>query len=107
MSKNLSELQENFTTDKNGIIVNAGKFEGETLATPFYYDIMLDGGTDVIEIKPSDRLAFEIEDKYNFVVIVESSSGFVSLSWHETQEDAEKEANELYIEGSIDFDDAE
>lgn len=107
MSKTLAELQKEFNIDKNGIITNAGKFEGETLATPFYYDIMLDGGGDCIEIESSDRLAFGIEDKYNFVVIVEDSNGFASLSWHETQEEAEELANKLYIEGSIDLDNFE
>lgn len=85
----LQKLQQEFTTDKNGIIQNPGKFEGETLATPFYYDIMLNGEGSTIEIEPSDHLAFDIDDKYTFVHVFEDSMGFVNLFICETREEAE------------------
>lgn len=97
MSKTWQELTEEFTTNKNGIIQNPGKFEGETLATPFYYDIMLDGEGCIIEIEPSDRLAFDIDDKYNYVYVAESNDGFVSLVWCETREQAEQEDDGNYL----------
>lgn len=101
----LEELKKEYTLNQAGLITNPGKFEGESLATPFYYDIMLNGEGDVIEIESSDRLAFEIEDIYNYVVVIESSDGFVSLFWCETKEEAKKESNNQYIMDSIDLDD--
>lgn len=98
----LQELEQQFTV-KNGIIQNPGKFEGETLATPFYYEIMLEGEGAVIEIEPSDRLAFDIDNKYNFVCVQESNDGFVSLEWCETRELAEGIDNFNFIVGDIDL----
>ena len=85
----LKELQAEYTTDKNGIIRNPGKFEGETLATPYFYDIMLNGEGHVIELSAEDHTIFDIESKYNFVVVLESVSGFVSLAYRTTRERAE------------------
>ena len=87
------ELEQQFTV-KNGIIRNPGKFEGETLATPFYYEIMLDGEGAVIEIEPSDRLDFDIDDKYNYVYVYEDSMGFVNLFLCETRAKAESFDND-------------
>ena len=94
MSKTIKQLESEFDV-KNGIITNPGKFEGETLATPFYYEIMLDGEGDIIEIEVSERAGFDIDDKYNFVVVCESSDGFASLEWHESRESAEQSYYDL------------
>lgn len=95
MSATLEQLQKEYDTNKIGIIVNPGKFEGETLATPFYYDIMLNGEGDVIEIDTSDRLTFDISDRENLVVVHETNDGFVYLTWHETREEAELFVDEI------------
>ena len=64
----------------------------------------MDGEGDIIEIEPSDRVCFEIDDRYNFVVVLESDSGFVSLDFFETREEAERESNNQYVMKSIDLD---
>jgi len=92
----LEELEKIYTTNRYGIITDSGKFEGETLATPFYYDLMLDGEGEVIEVQPSDRWAFDLEDSDNFVLVCVSNDGFVTLQWYETREAAENDALKEY-----------
>jgi len=104
MTKTRLQLEEEFDIDARGIITNPCKFEGESLATPFYYDLMLDGEGDIIEIESSDRSAFDIEDRYNFVLVLESNDGFISLAYFEDRESAQKESDNQYIMDSIDLD---
>jgi hypothetical protein len=100
MSKTLAQLESEFKTNEAGLIINPGKFEGESIATPFYYDIMLDGEGDVIEVETSDRVAFDLDDNDNFVVVFVDDNGFVSLGWYEDLESAENASAEFYNESA-------
>lgn len=99
----LQEVKKDYSLNQFGTILNPGKFEGETLATPYFY--MVDDGVDVIEISDDERFEFGIEDKYTHVCVIESNDGFVSLFWAESLAEAEKESNNQYIMDSIEFED--
>jgi len=79
-----NEILAEYEIDKNGRISNPGKFEGEMLYVPFYWDAFLNGGADRDD---GTTLGFNItkEDKDEFpdlkhrrtVNLVEDSQGFV------------------------------
>lgn len=69
--------------DKHGYIQNPGKFEGEMLYAPYFYDAVLMGDgerigdTDFFEINDDDAKEFpELTGCYG-VTLVESENGFV------------------------------
>jgi hypothetical protein len=67
---------------ENGIIRNPGKFEGESLYTPYYYDIMLNGEGETIQITEEDRLLFpDIPQDSGYAVVIEDDQGFVSVEF--------------------------
>jgi hypothetical protein len=78
----------------NGIIRNPGKFEGESLATLYYYDSMLNGDGCVMEVSAEERAAFDLAEDDKFVYLAESGSGFVSLEFYPTREQAEEAEEE-------------
>jgi len=81
MSKTITDLQKEFKV-KNGIIQNPGKFEGEPLSTPFYYDLMLNGEGEFIDIEPSDRVQFpNIPDNKAIAYVTETDQGFVTIEF--------------------------
>ena len=86
MSKTITELQNEFTV-KNGLIQNPGKFENEPLSTPFYYDLMLNGEGEFIDIEPSDRVQFpNIPDDKAIAYVTENDQGFVSIEFLNAEE---------------------
>lgn len=84
-----NEVKSQFKTNRLGIITSPGKFEGETLASPFFYNASLDGGCNILELENSDYDLFKIERKYTHVLIYESNDGFVSIAYFETLQAAE------------------
>ena len=86
----LDELKKEYNVNEFGIITNPGKFESEPLATPFYYDLMLNGEGNCIKIEPDDRLAFELPGWANYVLVCEDGQGFVGLKFLASDDEAEE-----------------
>lgn len=67
------------------IIAEPGKFEGETLATPYFYDLMLNGdgdecgdGWDAFRLEPEDHARFSwLQPDSAWFVLFYSDQGFV------------------------------
>lgn len=81
---NRKEILDNYSIDKDGFITSPGKFEGEMLFVPHFYDIYLNGGADdngkiiSIEISAEDRAEFpEIPKRAKKIKLYVSDSGFV------------------------------
>ena len=102
MSKTITDLQNEFTV-KNGLIQNPGKFENEPLSTPFYYDLMLNGEGEFIDIEPSDRVQFpNIPDDKTIAYVTEDDQGFVTIEFLNAEE--EESIFDDDVEGESSFD---
>lgn len=86
-----------YRLDAAGVIRNPGKFEGETLAAPYFYGLGCEGwssfddadGAWWFELDAGEKLTLGTDAR--FLVIHESDSGFVSVSEEEAyspEEDA-------------------
>jgi hypothetical protein len=72
---------------ENGRIVSPGKFEGEPIYAPYFYEDSLNGGWDYVspghfkdEITKADRVAFpEIPKRKRVVHLYETDDGFVYI----------------------------
>lgn len=91
------EILDKFTVNDQGVITSPGKFQGEMLYAPYFYDVMIDGnGEEVYEEETSDEecallyteLAIGDEDRAQFpeislatvaMRISESGNGFVQI----------------------------
>ena len=83
------EILQNFDVNQHGIICNPGKFEGEMLYTPHFYDVILNGGSDleiydyndqiynIFKITAEDCIYFPELVNVLFLVCFEDSRGFV------------------------------
>lgn len=87
------EIESEYTVE-NGIIRSPGKFEGEPVYAPDFYDAAMDGCgedlaymddgwgefTTLIAIEDSDRKEWpEIDHSEMFALVTESNQGFVSV----------------------------
>ena len=69
---NRKEILEQYEVNEHGIICSPGKFEGEMLYAPYFYDMILDGGADETEYydgedgPPTDTFILTDEDKKEF-----------------------------------------
>ena len=98
------ELENEYTIE-NGIIKNLGKFEGQTLAAPYYYDVMMETGGEVFEISEDDRIIFpEIDKTMSHVIVLIDGIGFVSVEFHPSLSHAEDRVSEWYGEDEEFFD---
>ena len=94
---------------KTLIVKSAGKFEGETIATLYYYDCFLNGGEVVFEISGDEKQAFLIGDGYKYVYLYESDNGFVHLYFctsrakAEAMESEDTDFEDDYQSGPSDF----
>lgn len=77
------EIEENYEI-VNGIIRSPGKFEGEALYIPYFWDCFLNGFADeddshiVFEVTDEDRSLFpEIPTNQKAITIFEREDGFV------------------------------
>ncbi len=83
------EILQNFDINQHGIICNPGKFEGEMLYTPHFYDAILAGGSDleiydlndqiydIFKIAAEDCIYFPELTSTLFLVCFEDDQGFV------------------------------
>lgn len=90
----LKEAQEHYPP-------SAGKFEGESLDTIYYYFGMMDGWGDVIEVDDDERLEFGLSYQDRFAVPLVDSQGFVSCEYYESEESAEARVSEFYPDETI------
>lgn len=82
---NRQEILANYTVDKRGIILSPGKFEGEMLYVPFFWNAFLEGFADrdngkVIgfDITADDRAMFpELSKRKRTIRLIEREDGFV------------------------------
>jgi hypothetical protein len=86
--KHLEELKDGYTFDANGVIRDPGKFEGETLATLYFYDAYMNGDGVVFELDEDEKQ--ELGIKSPFVYLAESNDGFISLIFCESEKQAEE-----------------
>lgn len=79
------EIEKQFNV-KDGRIVSPGKFEGEMVYLPFFWEMFLDGAADnddgkviSIKIEPKDREMFpELGTRQKRVRFYETDQGFVT-----------------------------
>lgn len=79
----IEKIQSEYTV-KNGIIINPGKFEGESIATVYFYGVMLDGfldDCDCCALDKSDYELFDISSDKKYAHLTEDSNGFVYLEY--------------------------
>lgn len=88
------EIRFGYSFTRVGIVTNPGKFEGESIATLYYYDCSLDGGDTVFEVSDDERQAFDIGPAYTHVYLYESENGFVHLYFCTSQDEAEQMQDE-------------
>lgn len=84
-----AELRNGYEFSRQGIVKSPGKFEGESIATLYYYDCFLNGGGVVMEISDEERRAFDVGTGYTHVYLGESEYGFVHLYFCTSEEEAE------------------
>lgn len=84
----LAELAKSYNW-KNDLVSDLGRFERESLATLYFYDCMLNGDGDILEISDIERevLGLSLED--NYCLITTSESGFVFADYYQTEDQAE------------------
>lgn len=78
------EIEQEYKIE-NGIIRSPGKFEGEMLYVPYFWDCFLNGGADNDEdgmlsfiIEPTDRVMFpELPIDQEMIHLIEREDGFV------------------------------
>lgn len=85
-----ADVLRQYDVDTHGVIRSPGKFEGEMLYAPYFYEIALDNGGDGIATDDdpnSPSIFVESEDLAEFpelgdtkeVILSENSVGFVTL----------------------------
>lgn len=97
------ELLQQYDVNDRGIITTSGKFEGEPLWAPYFYEFASDGEElsfegsgdyiSLIEISEEDRREFPELPGGKYIYLVESMGGFVYVSCI-----SEKAAEELRSE---------
>lgn len=101
LKNTLKELANGYNFN-HGIITNPGKFEGESLATLYYYDCYLNGQGEVMQVSDEEKRVFNLSESDNWIYLAESNDGFVSLVYFEDEESANKYS---YEESGIDIED--
>jgi hypothetical protein len=97
------------------IIHEPGKFEGEHVSVPHYWNMALDSGadTDVWDCNDTqysffifdadDRAKFPDITEYGFA-LYESDNGFVNAVWFDTKDEYDKAIAEIEADSDRDFD---
>ena len=88
------EMRYGYNFSRSGIVKSPGKFEGESIATLYYYDCMLNGGGTIFEVSAEEQKAFDIGPAYTNVYLYESEYGFVHLYFCTSLADAEEMSKE-------------
>lgn len=102
---NREEILKEFTVNERGVITSLGKFEGEMLYAPYFYDMLLNGDGDPmyddipedisdedmdcwesdllytkLDVNDDDRTQFpELDPETVTVRVYETNSGFVHI----------------------------
>lgn len=82
------QVLEDGTFNLDGYHSGPGKFEGEPLATEYFYMQSLDGGDNVLEVMPDEQRAFGLKWNDNYVYISEDGNGFVHAAYFTNEDDA-------------------
>ena len=79
-----SDIIRDYQVDNRGIIRSPGKFEGEMLYVPHFWDVFLDGLADRdngrvlgFDVTPEDKVEFPELKRRRTVKLVENDQGFV------------------------------
>lgn len=78
-----SHLVEFYKVNKNGIIQSPGKFEGEMLYVPYFWEMFLNGFADDLEwclhfgVSEDDIAIFPELENQSYVSLICDDSGFV------------------------------
>ena len=72
---------------ENGIIISPGKFEGQALYAPYFWDILMNGGANyrddgndgIFETQEEDIDKFPELEGYDEVILTTNEQGFVSI----------------------------
>jgi hypothetical protein len=95
------EILDSYKVNRDGIIKSPGKFEGEMLYAPYFYDHgqgdetwnseeVEDAFAEVFQVSDDDRKEFpELGNTY-MIAVEENEQGFVYLTEFENEEDARK-----------------
>jgi len=87
------EILSQFKVDEHGIIRDPGKFEGEMIYSPYFYDLCMDGACDqedydgdtllsYFDISAEDIKEFPELEEIKRIVCWESDQGFWNLRKH-------------------------
>ena len=77
------EILKDYKVDEHGIIMSPGKFEGEMLYVPYFWDISLDGG-GLDEGEDWCSLKIESEDYAEFPELIKGVDDYIILSTSES-----------------------
>jgi hypothetical protein len=110
----LREVQERYNPMTDTIIHDPGKFEGEHISVPHFWDSTLDGCADdvysddvmysFIVIDTDDRAKFPDLTEYGFM-LWEDSQGFVHTKWFDTQVEYETAKSDVEKAADLEADD--
>lgn len=95
MSATAIDYQNEYDVDSNGTIETPGKFEGEHISVPYFWDAVLNG--DCVESFDGDTLLSfltigeddleqfpDLKDRYG-LCLYESEQGFVNAVWFDSR----------------------
>jgi hypothetical protein len=79
------EIEQNYRISATGHIQSPGKFEGQMIYVPYFWEASLDGGPDdydddalLFDVTAEDRALFpEIPVKTEIIRLIETEQGFV------------------------------
>lgn len=78
------ELEKTYAVDTHGLICDPGKFEGEALYVPYFWDVYLngfadddDGKTLTFNVDDDDRKQFPELSNVHHIELWEDDNGFV------------------------------
>lgn len=87
MNVTRESILRDYEVNERGIIYSPGKFEGEMIYVPYYWDALLNGMADSDEdgvarfrVTEEDRTEFPELADVSAVALTEGSNGFVYLS---------------------------
>ncbi len=82
-----TEILRDYNVDSGGVIRSPGKFEGEYLYVPYFWDLFLNGCADEddgdvlrFNVTEKDRMEFPELTDVHTVTLTECEQGFVSCS---------------------------
>jgi hypothetical protein len=94
-------ILDNYFVSQQGIIQSPGKFEGQMLYVPYFWEKCLDGQSDIdidnvygIEVLNADTAEFPELEGINTLALEESESGFVSATEYQSLAILERDLEE-------------